>query len=70
MMKGKEYIVEDGDIIFFKFNKPNPPKKKWIIISINLMYFFYFFFKVFLVYIYYLYLNIKVLRWYLLGQKK
>ena len=30
MMKGKEYVVEDGDIIFFKFNKPNPSKKKWI----------------------------------------
>lgn len=30
MMKGKEYVVEDGDIIFFKFNKPNPSKKKWL----------------------------------------
>lgn len=28
LMKGKEYVVEDGDIIFFKFNKPNPSKKK------------------------------------------
>ena len=26
-MCGKEYVVEDGDIIFFKFNKPNPKKK-------------------------------------------
>lgn len=26
-MHGKEYVVEDGDIIFFKFNKPNPSKK-------------------------------------------
>ena len=25
---GREYVVEDGDIIFFKFNKPNPKKKK------------------------------------------
>lgn len=24
---GKEYVVEDGDIIFFKFNKPTPKKK-------------------------------------------
>lgn len=27
-MHGKEYVVQDGDIIFFKFNKPNPKKKK------------------------------------------
>ena len=26
--KGKNYIVEDGDIIFFKFNTPNAGKKK------------------------------------------
>jgi len=26
--KGKNYIVQDGDIIFFKFNTPNAPKKK------------------------------------------
>ena len=26
--KGKTYIVKDGDIIFFKFNTPNAPKKK------------------------------------------
>lgn len=24
---GKDYIVKDADIIFFKFNKPNPKKK-------------------------------------------
>lgn len=24
---GKEYIVKNGDIILFKFNKPNPKKK-------------------------------------------
>ena len=24
---GKEYVVKDGDIIFFKFNKPQPKKK-------------------------------------------
>lgn len=27
--QGRNYIVEDGDIIFFKFNTPNAPKKKW-----------------------------------------
>lgn len=27
--QGRNYIVEDGDIIFFKFNAPNAPKKKW-----------------------------------------
>ncbi|ORY08243.1 GTP-binding protein PTD004 [Basidiobolus meristosporus CBS 931.73] len=26
--KGKEYVVEDGDIIFFKFNTTTQPKKK------------------------------------------
>jgi len=26
--QGKSYIVQDGDIIFFKFNTPNAPKKK------------------------------------------
>lgn len=26
--KGREYLVEDGDIIFFKFNTPSAPKKK------------------------------------------
>lgn len=26
--KGKDYIVEDGDIIFFKFNVTAPQKKK------------------------------------------
>lgn len=26
--QGRSYIVEDGDIIFFKFNAPNAPKKK------------------------------------------
>ncbi|XP_014188822.1 obg-like ATPase 1 isoform X4 [Haplochromis burtoni] len=26
--QGRNYIVEDGDIIFFKFNAPNAPKKK------------------------------------------
>jgi len=26
--QGKTYIVQDGDIIFFKFNTPNAPKKK------------------------------------------
>jgi obg-like ATPase 1 len=26
--KGREYVVEDGDIIFFKFNTPSQPKKK------------------------------------------
>jgi len=26
--KGKTYIVQDGDIIFFKFNTPSAPKKK------------------------------------------
>ncbi|TRY96400.1 hypothetical protein DNTS_010075 [Danionella cerebrum] len=26
--QGRNYIVEDGDIIFFKFNTPNQPKKK------------------------------------------
>ncbi|XP_029317270.1 obg-like ATPase 1 [Cottoperca gobio] len=25
---GRNYVVEDGDIIFFKFNTPNAPKKK------------------------------------------
>lgn len=29
LQKGKDYVVEDGDIIFFKFNvSNNPPKKK------------------------------------------
>ena len=30
---GKDYVVEDGDIIFFKFNAPKggkKKKKKWI----------------------------------------
>lgn len=27
--QGRNYVVEDGDIIFFKFNTPNAPKKKW-----------------------------------------
>ena len=26
--QGRNYIVEDGDIIFFKFNTPSQPKKK------------------------------------------
>lgn len=26
--QGRNYTVEDGDIIFFKFNAPNAPKKK------------------------------------------
>jgi obg-like ATPase 1 len=26
--QGKTYIVQNGDIIFFKFNTPNAPKKK------------------------------------------
>ncbi|CAG09966.1 unnamed protein product, partial [Tetraodon nigroviridis] len=26
--QGRNYVVEDGDIIFFKFNTPNAPKKK------------------------------------------
>jgi len=26
--QGRNYLVEDGDIIFFKFNTPNAPKKK------------------------------------------
>uniref|UniRef100_A0A3Q3LHA0 Obg like ATPase 1 n=1 Tax=Mastacembelus armatus TaxID=205130 RepID=A0A3Q3LHA0_9TELE len=26
--QGRNYIVEDGDVIFFKFNAPNAPKKK------------------------------------------
>ncbi|KAK6310101.1 hypothetical protein J4Q44_G00199820 [Coregonus suidteri] len=26
--QGKTYVVEDGDIIFFKFNTPNQPKTK------------------------------------------
>ena len=30
-MCGKEYIFKDGDIAFFKFNKPTQ-KKKWLII--------------------------------------
>ncbi len=36
-MCGKEYIMKDGDIVFFKFNKPTQ-KKKWlkIIILIDL----------------------------------
>lgn len=25
---GRNYTVEDGDIIFFKFNTPSAPKKK------------------------------------------
>jgi obg-like ATPase 1 len=25
---GRTYTVEDGDIIFFKFNTPNAPKAK------------------------------------------
>ncbi|KAJ9049359.1 Obg-like ATPase [Entomophthora muscae] len=29
LQKGKDYVVEDGDVIFFKFNvSNNPPKKK------------------------------------------
>ncbi|KAG1450809.1 hypothetical protein G6F56_008245 [Rhizopus delemar] len=28
MQKGKEYVVEDGDIIYFKFNVTAPAKKK------------------------------------------
>lgn len=28
VQKGKEYVVEDGDIIFFKFNVTAAPKKK------------------------------------------
>ncbi len=28
MQKGKEYVVEDGDIIFFKFNTGGGGKKK------------------------------------------
>ena len=27
LMKGKEYVVEDGDIIFFKFNVTASKKK-------------------------------------------
>ena len=27
-MCGKEHVIKDGDIIFFKFNKPTQPKKK------------------------------------------
>ncbi|KAL8446747.1 hypothetical protein Emed_004797 [Eimeria media] len=27
LQKGKDYVVEDGDIIFFKFNVTNSPKK-------------------------------------------
>ena len=27
-MMGKQYVVEDGDIIFFKFNPPKGSKKK------------------------------------------
>ena len=27
-MQGKEYVVNDGDIIFFKANRPNQGKKK------------------------------------------
>ena len=26
--KGRTYVVQDGDIINFKFNTPNAPKKK------------------------------------------
>lgn len=26
--QGRNYTVEDGDVIFFKFNTPNAPKKK------------------------------------------
>lgn len=26
--KGKEYVVQDGDIIYFKFNVTSQPKKK------------------------------------------
>jgi obg-like ATPase 1 len=26
--EGKEYVVEDGDVIFFKFNVTAPAKKK------------------------------------------
>lgn len=26
--QGKTYIVQNGDIIFFKFNTPNAPKAK------------------------------------------
>lgn len=29
--KGKDYVVTDGDIIFFKFNVTKDPKKKWFI---------------------------------------
>jgi obg-like ATPase 1 len=28
LQKGKEYVVEDGDVIFFKFNVTNSAKKK------------------------------------------
>lgn len=28
LLKGKEYVVEDGDVIFFKFNVTSAPKKK------------------------------------------
>ena len=28
MQKGREYVVEDGDVIFFKFNVTNSGKKK------------------------------------------
>lgn len=27
-IEGKQYIVQDGDIIYFQFNTPNPGKKK------------------------------------------
>ena len=27
-LKGKEYVMEDGDIVFFKFNVTNTAKKK------------------------------------------
>ena len=28
LLKGKEYVMEDGDIVFFKFNVTNSAKKK------------------------------------------
>jgi obg-like ATPase 1 len=28
LLKGRDYVMEDGDVVFFKFNRPNDGKKK------------------------------------------
>ena len=36
VQKGKEYVVEDGDIILFRFNV----SKKWFVFHLNAKFFF------------------------------